>query len=109
MLPKRMKASNRATKKNHPKRFKGICADAIALNVTRVHLWKVLTGRRESKPLLARYRNWKRRQLRHSAGSQHSLNRDTAGNHFMRDRGGEPLQHIQAEWRPKAAAPPIPN
>ncbi|HAO79764.1 MAG TPA: hypothetical protein DCQ92_12465 [Verrucomicrobia subdivision 3 bacterium] len=48
-------------------------------------------------------------QFRNLAGSQHSLNRDTAGNHFMRDRGGEPLQHIQAEWRPEAAVPLFPN
>ena len=27
----------------------------MSLDVTRVHLWAVLTGRRESKPLLARY------------------------------------------------------
>lgn len=46
--------------KNRPKRFKGICADAKLLNVTRVHLWQVLTGRRESKPLLAEYQELKR-------------------------------------------------
>ena len=55
-----MKAATRAAKKNRPKRFKGICADAIALNVTRVHLWQVLTGRRESKPLLKEYRELKK-------------------------------------------------
>ncbi len=35
--------------------FRGITADARKLRVSRVHLWMVLTNRRESKPLLARY------------------------------------------------------
>lgn len=38
----------------------GIVADARALGVSRVHLWMVLNGRRESAPLLARYAALKR-------------------------------------------------
>lgn len=37
-------------------RFKGIGRDANQLGVTREHLWRVLTARRESKSLLARYK-----------------------------------------------------
>lgn len=38
-------------------RFKGICAQAEELGVDRIHLWKVITGRRESRSLLARYQS----------------------------------------------------
>lgn len=34
----------------------GICADAKKLGVSRMHLWAVLSGRRESDGLVARYR-----------------------------------------------------
>lgn len=34
----------------------GICADARELGVSRMHLWAVLSGRRESDGLVARYR-----------------------------------------------------
>jgi hypothetical protein len=44
------------------KRIKGICADAEALGVTRMHLWAVLHGHRESKPLLSRYQALKQSQ-----------------------------------------------
>ena len=37
----------------------GICADAKTLGVTRSHLYKVLTGQRESKPLLEHYNSLK--------------------------------------------------
>lgn len=37
-------------------RFPGICAAARELGVTRVHLYLVLTGQRESRNLTARYR-----------------------------------------------------
>ncbi len=37
-------------------RFPGIVRAARLLRVSRGHLWLVLSGRRESKPLLARYR-----------------------------------------------------
>ncbi len=47
-------------------RFRGICKDAIRLGVTRVHLYLVLTGQRESKSLLDRYE-----QLR-QAGKEHA-------------------------------------
>jgi hypothetical protein len=36
-------------------RFRGIVADARALQVSREHLWRVLIGERESLPLLKRY------------------------------------------------------
>lgn len=44
------------------KRHVGMVADACALKVSRFHLWAVLTNRRESKPLLARYRALKLQQ-----------------------------------------------
>lgn len=44
-----------------PKRIRGICAAADQLGVTRQHLHGVLTGRRQSKSLKARYH-----QLTHS-------------------------------------------
>ncbi len=44
------------------KRHIGMVADSAALGVSRFHLWAVLTRRRESKPLLARYRDLKRTQ-----------------------------------------------
>jgi len=34
----------------------GIVADAKALDVHRIHLWLVLTGRRQSRSLIKRYR-----------------------------------------------------
>lgn len=37
-------------------RFPRIARDAAALGVDRTHLWRVLTGRRESASLLRRYR-----------------------------------------------------
>jgi hypothetical protein len=40
----------------------GICQAAAQLGVTRQHLWCVLSGQRESKPLTARYGEWKRKQ-----------------------------------------------
>lgn len=40
-------------------RFPGIVADAARLGVSRIHLYYVLTGQRESRPLLARYRDLK--------------------------------------------------
>lgn len=36
-------------------RFRGVCKDALQLGVSRVHLYLVLSGRRESKRLLQRY------------------------------------------------------
>ena len=35
--------------------FPGIGNHADQLGVNRIHLWKVLTGRRESRSLMARY------------------------------------------------------
>jgi hypothetical protein len=35
--------------------FRGITKQAAELNVSRVHLWLVLTGRRSSPPLMRRY------------------------------------------------------
>ena len=52
---------------NHKRKQKsrirnGITRDAKELGVTRQHLWAVVTHRRESKPLLGRYRALKRSQ-----------------------------------------------
>jgi|GEM_PF-3846276 hypothetical protein len=57
MLRQQMK---KARRKRGPTRFRGICADAEALGVTREHLWLVLTGHRVSRPLSCRYRDLKR-------------------------------------------------
>jgi len=43
-------------------RIPGICADAEALGVTRIHLWCVLKGRRESASLKRRYAALKTKQ-----------------------------------------------
>ena len=43
-------------------RFPGIVEHAAKLGVTRIHLWMVLTGDRESKRLLRRYRELKRQE-----------------------------------------------
>lgn len=48
-----MKARN--TPKN-PTQFPGISRDAEALGVTRTHLWLVLSGRRQSRRLMRRYK-----------------------------------------------------
>jgi hypothetical protein len=47
--------ANVVEKKTRSKRIPGICLDAKACGVTRQHLYEVLKGNRESKPLLARY------------------------------------------------------
>lgn len=39
-------------------RFPGISLAATDLGVTRSHLWQVLAGKRDSKPLLARWQAW---------------------------------------------------
>jgi hypothetical protein len=44
----------RATTKRRWK-FRGICADAVALGVNRSHLYRVLSRERPGKSLLARY------------------------------------------------------
>ena len=41
-------------------KFPGICADAVTLGVSRVHLWLVLTGARKSLILTKRYLALKR-------------------------------------------------
>jgi hypothetical protein len=43
-------------------KFEGITEDAARLNVCRTHLYRVLTGKRESKSLLKRYENLKKRK-----------------------------------------------
>ena len=39
-------------------KYPGICKAALDLGVSRVHLWKVLTGRRESASLMRRWEEW---------------------------------------------------
>lgn len=39
-------------------RFPGISLAATDLGVTRSHLWQVLAGKRDSKPLMARWKAW---------------------------------------------------
>jgi hypothetical protein len=49
------------------KRIKGICADSQILGVSRIHLWHVLHGHRESAPLLERYQILKAVQKKQAA------------------------------------------
>lgn len=53
----------RATSKKRRWRFRGICADAVALGIHRVSLYKVLAGDRPGKSLLARYHALKSEQV----------------------------------------------
>ena len=53
MVKKKRQCGRPAGSKN---RFHGIVAAADDLGVTVNHLWKVLSGRRESEPLLERVR-----------------------------------------------------
>lgn len=46
-------------RQNTRKVIPGICADARALGVSRMHLWAVLSGRRESDGLVRRYQELK--------------------------------------------------
>ena len=48
--------------KRGPTKYPGIVRDATELGVTRVHLWRVLEGERDSDPLMARYSALKRQQ-----------------------------------------------
>ncbi len=50
-----MKERKRVKAKREARRFPGITRDAAELGVSRVHLWKVLTGRRSSLSLTRRY------------------------------------------------------
>jgi len=50
-----MQSAKSVKSKPRRKRIVGITAAAVALGVTRFHLYKVLTGKRESAPLLKRY------------------------------------------------------
>jgi hypothetical protein len=55
MRGKRKTAIRRETRHVIP----GICADARSLGVSRMHLWAVLSGRRESAGLVRRYEELK--------------------------------------------------
>lgn len=51
-----------ATQPTRPKRqikYPGLCADARRLRCSRIHLYLVLSGRRESRRLLRRYQQLK--------------------------------------------------
>jgi hypothetical protein len=52
--------SKKVTRK--PIKFSGICAFARSQNVDRVHAYRVLTGRRESRRLLAAWNAFKKHQ-----------------------------------------------
>lgn len=57
MCPKLSDMLPATPEETNPKRvrFEGIIADARRLGVDRTHLYRVLTGKRESKELLKRY------------------------------------------------------
>jgi DNA-binding phage protein len=48
-------------------RFRGLCANARQLGVTRNHLYKVLAGERESEGLMRRYKELKAEQRKAGA------------------------------------------
>lgn len=48
-------------RKRAPK-IRGMVADAEALGVCRTHLWRVLTGQRESRSLMRRYQELQERK-----------------------------------------------
>jgi hypothetical protein len=50
-----MKRAKHIKQKTRTVRFPNISRHAAELGVTREHLWRVLTGRRESRSLTARY------------------------------------------------------
>jgi hypothetical protein len=59
------KPAAKTTKKRYTPQnpqFPGIVRHAQILGVTRIHLWFVLKGLRESKTLLLRYRELKRQE-----------------------------------------------
>jgi hypothetical protein len=57
-----LRATSRKSKaKQGRNKYVGIVTDAAALGVDRVHLWRVLTGRRVSRSLLSRYQQLKRK------------------------------------------------
>ena len=60
-----MKAKNNLKTASGPRpgtRFPGIVGDAATLGVEKSHLYRVLTGARESRSLLARYKALKKEQ-----------------------------------------------
>ena len=57
-----MATNTRGRKKGGKNRFKGVVADARALEVSTEHLHLVLAGKRISPVLLQRYRELKSRQ-----------------------------------------------
>ena len=60
MLPATsIKSSQKRVRSNTRVRFPNIVEDAAMLDVERTHLYRVLTGARPSKSLLARYRQLK--------------------------------------------------
>ncbi len=50
-----LRASKNKSESKRRVRFVGICADARKLGVSREHLYRVLTGKRQSRLLLKRY------------------------------------------------------
>lgn len=50
-----LRATMRKSKLKKARRFVGICAHAERLGVHRIHLYLVLSGKRESRSLLRRY------------------------------------------------------
>ena len=64
-----MERAKSVKSKRRRKRIAGITAASAALGVTRFHLYKVLTGNRESPKLLARYHKLKSAQPQKQNGN----------------------------------------
>ncbi len=58
-LPDKILLSKQKRRRRRIK-FPHICADALALGVSRVHLWYVLSGKRVSQRLITAYDQLKR-------------------------------------------------
>lgn len=54
--------SVKGQKKRGPNKYLHIVQDARLLGVSRGHLWQVLSGRRQSRHLLARYQALKQQE-----------------------------------------------
>jgi hypothetical protein len=56
--------NKRGRRKGSQTRFKGVGLEARLLGVSSIHLWKVLTGKRQSETLTMRYAKLKQEKAK---------------------------------------------